>query len=364
MELLSLGCIIRLVRDPTPLVVASLLWANSSVLAQVPQVPFSAIPSGYGLPTGMTVAPGQVLRLFVQGVGANLTQPVFATSLPLPTTLAGISIRFQENGSGAGATPTLLPLFAVAPFSACSGTVYDILNFEFSPPTPYPCGSIAAITLQIPFEATYSGLGEPENAAVGVGLTIFEGGTAKASVAMNIFQDQIHVISACDMPVTTAYSYSGDTPSPSPRCPGVAFHGDGTQVTSLKPAQKGEYLVMYALGLGVTTPQAVTGQASPPNASVPIRLGFDFNPNEAPQQAYGAQTTQDLIFAGLVAGSVGLYQVDFMVPDPPPGTLPCGYNNVTNVRTGSNLTVSITGQASYDGAAICVAINQPPASKN
>jgi hypothetical protein len=113
-------------RNRTAFVVV--LLSAQALVAQAPQVPFSAIPSGYGLPAGFTVAPGQVVRLFVQGIGANLSQPVFATSLPLPTTLADISIRFQEVGSSGAGLAALLPLFAVVPLSACGNTVFGSLN--------------------------------------------------------------------------------------------------------------------------------------------------------------------------------------------------------------------------------------------
>jgi uncharacterized protein (TIGR03437 family) len=55
------------------------------------------------------------------------------------------------------------------------------------------------------------------------------------------------------------------------------------------------------------------------------------------------------LYSGLVPGYVGLYQINFIVPPPPAGTQSC------SGTVQSNLTVSVGGLASFDGAGICVA---------
>lgn len=331
------------------ILIAAFLCSTPALEAQLPD---SVIPSGYGLPTGAAVAPGQILRLFVQGVGASLTQPVFATGLPLPTTLADISIQLQEFHQDIPFLTAPVPLFAVVPFSSCAGTIFTQTPEDLNVPN-HLCGSFVAITVQIPFELQFTGAGEPENTAFGIELTISEGGAAKQAFVMNVYPDQIHVITGCDDPLQTTSGHRDPTPGSVP-CSGLAFHPDGTQVSIGTPAQPGEELTMYALGLGKATPAAQTGRASPPNTSVPIQLGFDFDPNARPKPTYYPPQTANLVFAGLAPGSVGLYQVNFTVPDPPAGTLPC--QATANLFVGSNLTVSITGNVSYGGAAICVAV--------
>ena len=64
------------------------------------------------------------------------------------------------------------------------------------------------------------------------------------------------------------------------------------------------------------------------------------------------------IYAGLAPGYVGLYQVNFTVPLGPQNgiahcALPGSFAPGSNVPQ-SNLTVSIGGQFSFDGAGICV----------
>ena len=50
----------------------------------------------YSLPIPIKATPGQILNLFVQGVGAGLTQRLAASGYPLPKTLAGISVEMRQ----------------------------------------------------------------------------------------------------------------------------------------------------------------------------------------------------------------------------------------------------------------------------
>jgi uncharacterized protein (TIGR03437 family) len=126
------------------------------------------------------------------------------------------------------------------------------------------------------------------------------------------------------------------------------------------PAKAGEELVAYAVGLGQTNPASVTGQLVTKSAptQTSFTLDYNFHPNALPSRPL--PTGPQPIFAGTTPGYVGLYQVNFVVPPVPAGTPPCvdtstlqpPYNVVQ-----SNLTVSVGGQFSFDGARICVATN-------
>jgi uncharacterized protein (TIGR03437 family) len=79
-------------------------------------------------------------------------------------------------------------------------------------------------------------------------------------------------------------------------------------------------------------------------------LGFDYHANSGPARPLPETATTPL-FAGLTAGTVGLYQVNFTVPQSPAGLTACQGN------IHSNLTVSLASAAvggSVDGAGICV----------
>jgi hypothetical protein len=120
---------------------------------------------------------------------------------------------------------------------------------------------------------------------------------------------------------------------------------------------------MWAVGLGATKTPVRTGTASPTPVptTLSFSLNFDYRPNAAPSglllTPWFEHSTP--LFVGLAPDYVGLYSANFVVPPPPAGLPPCA----TSVAAGSNpsayvlsnLTVTLIGQASFDGAAICVA---------
>ena len=91
----------------------------------------TVVSAGYSTPTSITVAPGQITTFFVSGIGASLTGPVRATTVPLPTSLGGISATL--NGLA-------IPMVAVEPIATCRSQTLP------------GCGFYTAITVQIPFE--------------------------------------------------------------------------------------------------------------------------------------------------------------------------------------------------------------------
>ncbi|HET9320855.1 MAG TPA: hypothetical protein VFO27_13805, partial [Bryobacteraceae bacterium] len=99
----------------------------------------AVVGAGYSLIAPVAAAPGQVITIYVTGVG-SVTKKVSAGNPPLPTKLGGISATLSQGGA-----TTAAPIFAVFPFNACSGA------------PGFACGSIMGITLQIPFELEASG---------------------------------------------------------------------------------------------------------------------------------------------------------------------------------------------------------------
>src|SRR5438876_11895831 len=130
----------------------------------------------------------------------------------------------------------------------------------------------------------------------------------------------------------------------------IVIHGDGSLVSFSKPAQPGEELVMYAVGLGATNPPVKTGAASPappvPTAQTFV-LNFDYRQNALlPSGTSPIFHPPAPVFAGLTPGFAGLYQINFVVPTMPASAAPC-------TMAANNLTVTLAG-ASFDGVAICV----------
>lgn len=303
--------------------------------------------AGYSSPAPAVVAPGQVITLLVQGIGANLTQTVQAQQTPLPTSLAGITVRIQQTEPFPSPPSTAVPIFRVGPhLSTC-----------FSAELP-PCTvQLTEIMVQIPYEMIPN-FPRFTQSANNVALVVSENNVDGSAFEVAPVFDRIHILTNCD------YVQPGDVLLPfSSLCGPVVTHGDGGPiVTAANPAKSGEMLVMYAFGLGATVPAAKTGEAAPVPALTLARtllIGFDFRKNAAPQRVEEATPDQPaMLFAGLTPGFAGLYQVNFRVPPVPAGLpkcdIPSGPAEMLAVRT--NLTVSVSGLFSFDGAAICVAL--------
>ena len=90
----------------------------------------------------------------------------------------------------------------------------------------------------------------------------------------------------------------------------IAQHNDFTLVTQSSPAHPGESLMIYLSGMGATNPPVASGQVAP-GAKVGDTLASAVI---QPEVEVDGQTAQ-IEFAGLTPGGVGLYQINFVVPN-------------------------------------------------
>lgn len=243
-----------------------------------------------------------------------MTGPLRAETLPLPTRLGNISVSLNR-------TEFLFPLFSVQPL-----------------------GNLTAITLQVPHNLSF----RFEDVRQRI-LVVHEGDKSSDPVFLQTMTNSIHVIRTCDsIFIPQAAS-----------CQPVVTHADGRLVTQFSPASPGEVLVAYALGLGDTVPSAVTGAAAQAaQLRTPVELHFDFTPNApATDTRRLTGTTISPLYAGLVAGAVGLYQINFRVPDVPRQLTRCGGSVLSNltVSMGQSPTPNALGDpGSFTGVGICV----------
>jgi uncharacterized protein (TIGR03437 family) len=303
--------------------------------------------TGYGDPSVIRVAPGQIATLFVTGLKTVLpSQRVNATIVPLPATLAGISVTLNQTGS----QPAPVPMLSVQQVSVCS-------NSGATPPASGFSGDclVTAITVQIPFELA----APPGGPVTPPELVVSENGSASKAFRVLPVSDNLHVINNCDLILSPSAASAGS-------CGPLVTHGNGTAVSAVNPARPGEEIVIWAFGLGATAPTPRTGQASPTPAatlsSLPY-LQFDFRINAAPSPPYInpmlAIPTLAPNFAGLTPGQVGLYQINVTIPSSIPAVGSCGVPSTKGAVSPynivqSNLTIDIGANASFDGAAICV----------
>lgn len=333
--------------------------ASLLVLAAVVSAFGQSVPvvtgAGYTLPAPVNVAPGQVLTIYVEGIGSTLTQPVGASGNALPTSIAGISATLQQGANHAVGIVDVRPVSTCGPSSQAGTGIF---------PQPISnCGRLTAVTVQIPFDivtiCSVCNSTLPSEYAPTV-LWVTENEIASAVIQLIALSDQIHVLTSCDTFRTAAPPPTNYTGLP---CSPTVTHSDGSLVSFSSPAKAGEEVVAYALGLGNTNPVLAAGQPAPSAAptSITFTMQYNYLPNALPIRPSGGPVTP--VYTGATAGYVGLYQINFVVPAPPAGTPPCAGGNVSQLQPGgngvqSNLTVSVGGTFSFDGAAICVAVSQ------
>ena len=88
--------------------------------------------------------------------------------------------------------------------------------------------------------------------------------------------------------------------------PAVVHSNDNTLVTAAKPARAGEFLTLYATGLGPTRPGVDPGSPFPANSQQPV---------SSPVKVVVNGTASPALYAGGYSGSINGYQVNFQMPD-------------------------------------------------
>ncbi|MGJ5815230.1 Ig-like domain-containing protein [Paludibaculum fermentans] len=209
------------------------------------------------------VSPGLLVQLTGAGLAPGVSGQVNANILAgkLPLTLSGVTVEFQWNG-GSGFAPIL-----------------RVANEN----------GVESVLVQAPFEIT----GTTVNAVVNV-----SGGST------NVLAIPVSLVSP-----GVLEDVSGT------RRAAVVIRSDGQAVTLNTPARPGETLRMYAIGLGQTSPTAITNQVGTPEQKVlaNIAVGLD----NAGIQVVSAQMAENL---------VGVYEIVFVVPvGITPGDHPLGF---------------------------------------
>ncbi|MCC6362319.1 MAG: hypothetical protein IT165_02275 [Bryobacterales bacterium] len=299
-------------------------------------------------PIDVNISPGQVLPLAVHGLGLQLERDVKAGGYPLPTELAGVSVRYgQLNDSKP------IPILGIR-------RAYTSLWSTSA--SGGPDSSFVVITVQIPFEIFVG----PFDQARYQFLLIYENGVLIGAASVLPSTAEPHVAGAGDTVSWVFPAIQGRSDLP------LVQHADGPQVTMDNPAGPGEVLALYAYGLGLSErhPRPNTGEPSPAGYDMDLGISFEFgrNPKPAPIPRYQSneQPPMDgLVFAGLAEGMAGVYVVRFKVPTivpegtprcapATPGTIDPGV--VNNLMVNIGYTVLSPRPDRYDGAGICVAV--------
>lgn len=288
------------------------------------------VSTGYSFPTYPTVAPGQVITVFVRGL--NLPDAA-ASGLPLPRSLGGVTVRVR-NTSNNPDYPERLPIFSLRSYDSCASW--------FS----RGC-SLTGVTVQVPAEPPCVPTGDagPNECTIGphvILLAVEENGAAGPDFPVIVAVSRPQILNACQ----TIFGGIGGT------CEAFVTHADGTRMTGQQPAHPGETIVIYATGLGPTDAQAIRFLYG-----LTIRYQLELPPASPPPPPLWTPH-QGWVFpsyVGLVPGFVGLYQINATLPEElPPRVAGCG-----GFAAGTNTRIAIGAgdSGSADGSSyadICV----------
>lgn len=294
---------------------------------QATRTPVAVARGGYAAEAPEIVsAPGQLFTLSLYGLDYFNGVSEVSKGLPLPKSLNGLSVTIQQGNESFAA-----PILAISQ-RAC-------------PPSPQPCATLTQLSVQIPFELRVND-GSAEAAGLLSYIIVQENAVNRGSTALRLIKDNIHLANTCDSVLVASNGVTGN-------CRTVVVHGDGSYVTPQTPAKVGEYLTMYAFGLGKVIGELRSGDGTPSTTLYPpvgkfvvsARAGSNLNPERSNP---GDESIAS--YVGLAPGFVGLYQVNFRVPALPAGTQACR----PGVPSESNMTVTLSGEFSFAGTGICV----------
>jgi len=230
------------------------------------------------------VAPGTLASVF----GTGLATLAFATGTPLPTTLGGATLTLECGGvSGSSSVSCLLYPAQAVPVIFASPTQ---INFQM------PWGRPS-------WESPYQH----------VVLTIFVGGFS-ATIDLS---GPGRATTPPGFALLPEFSPGIFSTNQSGRGQGaILISGSGGAIAAptgmfpkSRPVRRGEFLEIYATGLGPVTNQPPTGAATASNP-LPTTLS-------TPTVAL-LGVPAPVVFSGLAPGFVGLYQVNVQVPDNAP----------------------------------------------
>ena len=272
------------------LVLLSLLTGISIVAQDLPMI----VKESYtGDPPKITVAPGQIVTLFVRGLDVP---PAVSKSDPLARELSGVYVLLEDGNNN---WSQKLPLMRIGT-GGCSQVTCRDNN----------------IVAQIPYDMPAGTLQRPPYPR----LTVYKNGKPGLTEEVVYASAVPRILSSCVAALVDDWP-----PSRTGGCRPMVTRQDGSLVSSENPFVPGETITIYAWGLGATDPLVEAGAAvkQPASTLARYRVRVCYNCGGLPEGGFYSAVGPwfDPEYVGLAVGSAGLYQINVKTPPPPPDSV-------------------------------------------
>lgn len=290
----------------------ALLWCALLTIPMLGQNKSVIVTSGYSPPSRTdTLSPGQVVTLFIRGITATDSQ---APQGAWPLVLSGVSAVMREPRYG---YTRPVPILRIQTVSCGQGTVYVC--------------DVRAVTIQIPVDLPGLPPSDSGLAPATPTITVSENGIEGSAAEFRFIPAQFTILNDCQVFIKGTAAI----------CSYQVTHADGTLLSATNPAKRGETVVLYAVGLGLTAPIVGEGRVTPsPAPRVLANLLAAYSADQLPASTQTDATWSQPTFAGLVPGYVGLYQINLRLPD----LLPQGGSVSGNGSRTITLTLDSNGR--------------------
>lgn len=255
------------------------------------------------LKNGSWVGTWQIANTNNSVIAVTLTADIASLNISGSATVSG-SLQTSANApvlrpDGVLNAASYAPAAPLAPGSEIAifgSNLANGMSSASSLPLPMELAGTLVTVGGMPAPLIYAGSGQV-NAVIPYGLPVNTTAQVILQQGNAYTAPQSIVISSANPAVFTANSGGNGQ--------GIIFRPDGQLAQPGTPAQTGDELLMYASGLGATTPDATAGQAAPLSPLMYV--------NGAVTLTIGGQNAR-VDFAGLAPNFTGLYQINAAVP--------------------------------------------------
>lgn len=254
--------------------------------AQTPSIFDGGILNGATFQKGSPVTGGSLISIFGSALASKVAS---ADTIPLSTSLAGVSVKFVNGDTSVNA-----PLMYVQPDDPANQV-------------------ISQINLQVPWTLV------PEGSTADVSVIVTRDGVSSAAAKVTVAPVSPGVFSSGGRAI--AVNGDGTLTWPASIIPGLTTHG----------AKAGDVLIVYATGLGPVDTPINDGAAS--------LDGLRNTKTKAVVTIGGKQA--NVLFSGLAPQFVGVNQLNIVVPAIPPDDNAPLQIQIGGVTTPTNTTISV-----------------------